>query len=430
MGGRASIILVLGFAIILGYISYSLNGYSTSAVSNMTSYVEANASHSLALAGINAGLSKLYQDTTWDGSMSQTLDDQTLPGTFATQLTDLGGFRKLLRSVSTYGSWATGVLHDTIEVTFNTRRLNSLSMYAWLTNNTGNVFWSNGDTVWGRAHSNGNVHIAGSPVFMDKATSSKHFDPPTPGKGANQAIFKNGYETGIAPVSMPSNLVELTAASLAGGRHYIHDVDVTLSPGTGGNNDGMATVKDRATGITDTINFSTPGFNGVILSVANVYVKGVVDGSISVVSLQNIWVTDDVVYERDPRYGASDDLLGLVAENDINIADNAPNHADCVIDACILARDGSMMAEDLSSLPVCGQLHTFGSIIQNTEQEVGLYKAGGGGKSTLTNGFSKDFRYDARLSDPGFRPPFFPGYYVKAYAISNWWESYRISTPY
>ena len=429
MGGRASIILVLGFAVILGYISFGLNSYSTSAVTNMTSYVEATASHSLALAGVNAGLSKLYQDTTWNGSMSQTLDDRTLPGSFATQLFDLGGYKKMLRSVSTYGTWSTGTIHDTIEVTFNTRRLNSLSMYAWMTNNTGNVFWSDGDTVWGRAHSNGNVHISGSPVFMDKATSSKHFDPPNVGKGTNQAIFKNGYETGVATVSMPSDLSDLINASISGGRRYLHDIDVTLDAGTAGNNDGVARVKDRTTGVTDTITFAAGGFNGVILGNANVYVQGVVDGSISVVALQNIWVTNDVTYERNPRFGTSDDLLGLIAEKDIDLSDNAPNHTNCEIQACILARDGSLKAENLSSLPVCGQLHTLGSIIQNTEQEVGLYTGKGSGSPTLTNGFAKDFRYDQRLSDPSYRPPFFPGFYVKAYAISNWWESYRISTP-
>jgi hypothetical protein len=430
MGGRASIVLVLGFAIILGYISISLNSYSTSAVTNMTSYVEGTASHSLALAGVNAGLSKLYQDTTWDGVMAQTLDDRNIPGSFTTSLHDLGGYRKMLRSVSTFGSWSTGMLHDTIEVTFNTRRLNSLSMYAWMTNNTGNVFWSDGDTVWGRAHSNGNVHISGSPVFMDKSTSSKHFDPPTVGKGTNMAIFKNGYETGVAPVAMPPDLSDLIAASLSGGRRYIHDIEVTVTAGTAANNDGVGMVKDLATGVIDTFNLSGGGFNGVILGLADVSVKGVVDGAISIVALQNIRVTDDIVYERNPRFGTSDDLLGLIAENDITISDNIPNHTNCEIHACILARDGSMVAEDLSSLPICGQLHTLGSIIQNTEQEVGLYKAKGSGKPELTNGFAKDFRYDARLSDPSFRPPFFPGFYVKAYAISNWWESYRVSSPW
>jgi hypothetical protein len=428
MTGRASIVLVLGFAVALGYISINLNRYSTSAVTNMSTYVEATASHSLALAGANAGLSKFYQDTTWGGSMSQTLDDKNIPGSFATEIVDLGGYRKMLRSVSTYGSWSTGTLHDTVEVYFNTRQLNSYTMYAWLTNNTGNVFWSDGDTVWGRAHSNGNVHISGSPVFVDKITSSKHFDPPTPGKGTNQAIFKNGYETGIAPVAMPSDLSDLIAAGLSGGRTYVHNIDIVLSAGTAANNDGQAVVKDLATGIYDTVNLAAAGFNGVIVGTGSISVKGVLDGALSIASLTSVKVTDDVVYERNPRYGTSDDLLGLIAEQDITVADNVPNHTSCEVQGCMFARTGSLKAENLSSLPVCGQMHTYGSIIQNTEQELGVYTAGGSGHPNLVHGFAKDFRYDARLLDNNFKPPHFPGYYVKAYAISNWWESYRVTT--
>ncbi|MEW6510638.1 MAG: hypothetical protein AB1428_06715 [Bacteroidota bacterium] len=428
MVGRANIIMVLGFAIVLAYVTMNLNRYSTSAVGNMSSYYEATAAHSLALAGANAGLAKIYQDTTWDGSMSETLDDPVMPGSFSTELIDLGGFRKMLRSVSSYSSSAAGVLHDTIDVYFNTRRKNSYTLYAWLTNNTGNVFWSDGDTVWGRAHSNGNVHISGSPVFMDKVTTSKRFDPPFVGKGTNQAIFKNGYETGIASVELPSDLSELVAASTSGGRRYTDDIDVTLLPGTLVNNDGIALVQDLSTGAIDTISLSGGSFNGVIVGNGKVSVAGVLDGSLSIASLQSVSVKNDITYERNPRYGTSDDLLGLIAETDIVIADNAANRSNCEVQGCLFARTGSLKAENLSSLPVCGTLNTFGSIIQNTEQEVGLYTAKGSGKPTLTNGFAKDFRYDLRLADNNVRPPYFPGYYVKAYAISNWWESYRISS--
>jgi len=47
----------------------------------------------------------------------------------------------------------------------------------------------------------------------------------------------------------------------------------------------------------------------------------------------------------------------------------------------------------------------------------------------LNSGFSKRYRFDTRLQDPSFRPPYFPGYYVKTYAITNWWESYRVPRP-
>jgi len=427
MGGKASIVLVLGFGLILGYISLNLNRYSTGAIGNMTSYYDATSSHHLALAGANAALAIFYQDTSWTGPLTQTLEHGSMLGGFTARVYAAGVNRKVLRSISSYPSSASGTLHDTIDVTFNTATQNSYTQYAWMTNNDGNVFWSEGDTVWGRAHSNGNVHISGSPVFMDKATTAKKFDPPVVGKGTNQAVFKNSYETGIPAVPMPGNLSTLVSASTSGGLRYASDIAITLSPGSAANNDGTAFIKNLSSGIIDTVTLTASGFNGVIVGNGMVSVEGTLDGKLTIASLQSIKVTNDVLYERNPRFGSSDDLLGIVAETDVIIADNTPNHSNSEIQACILARTGSLKAENLKSLPVCGQARTLGSVIQNTEQEVGLYTAKGSGKPTLTNGFSKDFRYDLRLLDSSYYPPYFPGYDVPAYSIANWWESYRIS---
>ena len=44
----------------------------------------------------------------------------------------------------------------------------------------------------------------------------------------------------------------------------------------------------------------------------------------------------------------------------------------------------------------------------------------------VTSGFRKSYKFDQRLEDPNYRPPYYPGYYVKTLAIANWWESYRL----
>jgi hypothetical protein len=427
MGGRAGLILVMGFSLVLGYISTNLSRYSTQALNNMTAYYDATSSHALAVAGANAALAKLYTDTSWTGPMNQSLAGGALPGSFRVTLVDVGGYQKRLRSTSTYAASDGSTLHDTVEVYFNTRAGSPFTQYAWFVDNTGNVFWQNQDTVWGRAHSNGNVHIAGSPVFIDKFTTAKKFDPPKPGTGTNQAIFKNGYETGVANIPYPTDLSGVVGASNSGGKHYTHDISVNLLPGTMVNNDGLATVVDMVTGTKDTVQLSDAGFNGVILSEGNVYVSGVLDGRLSVSSLKNINVTDDCTYERNPGLGASDDMLGLIAGINVVVNDNTANHTSCMIYGAVFTLTGSVEAENLNSLPICGDLTIYGCVIQKTEQEVGLYKAKGGGKSQLKAGFWKDFRYDNRLVDPTKAPPYFPGYYVQSYAIANWWESYRIS---
>ncbi len=428
MGGKASLLLVMGFSLVLGYISMNLNRYSTQAVSNMTSYYDATASHNLALAGANSGLSKIYQDTSWTGPMHQTLTTGALLGSVNVTVANMGGFRKRLRSVSTYAASTGETFHDTVEIFFNTKTGLPLTLYAWFTNNEGNVFWQNEDTVWGRAHSNGNVHISGSPVFVDKFTTAKKFDPPKPGVGANLAKFLNTYETGVADIPFPTDISTTIAAGLSsGGKHYTHDISVTLLAGSATNNDGKAAVVDLMTGARDTVQLGDAMFNGVILGDGNVYVSGTLDGRLSVTSRNNITVLDDLLYERNPRTTTSDDMLGLIATNNVVVADNTPNHSSCIVNGAIFTLNGSLMAENLGSIPVCGNLTIYGSVIQNQEQEVGLYSAKGGGKSKLTSGFWKDFRYDNRLMDSNNSPPYFPGATNRTYAITNWWESFRIS---
>jgi hypothetical protein len=422
MGGRAAIIVVISLSFILGYIGINMNRYATDAVGNMASYYDASASHNLALAGANVGLAKFYEDTTWFGTTSQTFDSPSMKGSFTARMVDLGSNKVMLRSVSTYRTWYAQDLHDTVEVYFNKNRLNSFSMYAWMTDFEGNVFWITGDTVWGRVHSNGNLHVSGSPVFMEKATTSKQFDPKA-GTGTNHAIYKKGYETGVASITFPTDLSELVAASTAGGKKYTTDIWVTLCPGTSATGDGYALVRATSGGpVIDTVRFGAMGFNGVIYGTGRVNVQGTLDGQCTIASATDVYVQNDIVYEQNPLAGSSDDLLGLVADHDVVVADNAANNSSCVIQAAIFSRSESFVAEHYNTRGLAGTLQVTGSIVQKERGAVGQFSG-----SNLTDGFYKRYRYDQRLEDPAFRPPYFPGYYVKTYAITNWWESYRIS---
>jgi hypothetical protein len=423
MGGRASLILVMGFAVILGYISYNLNQYATRSVGNMSTYVYSTNSHNLAVAGANVGLAKLYTDTSWTGPVTETVNGANMQGSFTVGMTDIGVNSARLRSISSCNTWGSGILHDTVDIMFDKNKENSFSMFAWMTNFEGNVFWITGDTVWGRVHSNGNLHIDGRPVFMEKATTSKGFDPKV-GTSQNKAIFKQGYETGIADITLPNDISAIINASTSGGKKYTGNIWVTLKPGTAADGDGVALIQASAGGpVIDSINLSDPSFNGVILGTGTVNVKGTLDGKLSIASQLDVNIIDDIRYEQNPQTTTSNDLLGLVADRDVVVANNVANNSDCMIDACIFARSGSFRAEDYNSRPVSGILGVYGSIVQDERGAVGQYSG-----STLKSGFSKRYRFDLRLNDPAYRPPYFPGYYVKTYAISSWWESYRIAS--
>jgi len=421
MGGKAGIILVIGFAFILGYMSLNLSTSATSTVQNMARYNQTTVSHNIAVAGANVGLAQLYADTSWRGPITQSAGG-AFPGDYTVKASNFAGDQLLVQSISRYQIPGYKTFRDTVEVYLGRNKKNSFTLYAWMTNFEGNVFWITSDTVWGRVHSNGNLHVNGQPVFMEKVTTAKGFDP-KPGKGGNDAIFKQGYETGVAAIDFPADLSEIVTAAAAGGRSYLlPDVWVTLSPGTAANNDGKAYVRASKAGpIIDSISLSDPLFNGVVLGSGNVHVEGTVDGKLTVTSLSQVTVENDVLYEKDPRYTSSDDVLGLVCENNVVVADNAANNSNCVIQASVFTRTGSFGAEHYNTRPVSGELHLLGSMVQEQRGAVGTFAG-----STIKSGFSKRYRYDTRLSDPNFRPPFYPGFYSKTLAIKNWWESYRI----
>jgi len=418
MGGKAALIQVLGFGFILSMVSMNLNTIATRAQGNMSQYAAATESHNLAVSGANVGLARFYQDTSWRGTVTQNLSG-ALKGTLTYTIANHPSGRPFLRSSSACNH-PDGVLRDTVEVFFNPGSNNSFTLFAWMTNFEGNVFWFTGDTVWGRVHSNGQLHMTGTPVFMDKATTSKGINPKW-GTNGNQAIFKQGYETGVAEIPFPTDLAPLFTAASSGGRSYAGNIDVTLGGGTGANNDGYAVVRQGSV-VVDSFSLNGGGFNGALVATGRVSVTGTVDGRLTIGSNTQIYVTDDIHYEN-RSVATSDDVLGLVSNVSVIIADNAANSTGCEVDASIFARSGSFTAEHYNSGSPRGQLKILGSIVQESRGAVGTFQ---NGQNTLKTGFSKYYRYDERLANPGFRPPFYPGFFTKTYTIASWWESVQI----
>ena len=61
----------------------------------------------------------------------------------------------------------------------------------------------------------------------------------------------------------------------------------------------------------------------------------------------DIYLDDDIVYKSDPNKNPnSTDMLGIVAENNVFVADNKANRSDINIDAAIFAQYGGFGAEN------------------------------------------------------------------------------------
>jgi hypothetical protein len=429
MFGKGAIILVLGFIILFGMISIQLNGLENNAIGNMSYYYNTTQSHNLASAGANIGVSRVYQDSSLRGVVtSQTFSSGPFTGGSITVRVDSIDIKTLkVTSISTYQVYAPTrkTYSDTIEVSFDKNPYQYFSMFSWLTNSENGVNWTSKDTVWGRVHSNSTLNISGSPVFMEKVSTTKAISP-KPGTGLSKGIYKKGYETGVASVDLPTNMDSINLAANSAGRKYTRQIWITLSPGSSAENDGKAYIRYTSAGtIVDSISLGDPSFNGVIYGTDSVCIKGTLDGKLTIGSNENIYIVDDVLYEKNALTNPScDDVLGIVANNNVIIPNLTPATTNLEIDGTIFTRTGSFTAESYTTrtLANSGKLTVIGGIIQNIRGPVGTVDSYG----NLATGYSKRYRYDNRLANPSFRPPFFPGYWRKTLAIKNWWENTRI----
>jgi hypothetical protein len=232
-------------------------------------------------------------------------------------------------------------------------------------------------------------------------------------------------ETGVAEIQFPDDLSIVFGAAASGGRQYAGNIEVRLYPGTSGNNDGYALVYSGGS-VIDSVSMYDASFNGVLASTGTIGVSGTLDGKLSIASATNIEVRDDILYS-DRSTTTSDDVLGLIAETDIVVADNVPNRTDCRVDASIFTREGSFRAENYNTGSPRGTLQVLGSIVQDERGTVGTFNTG---TNTLRTGYYKAYRYDLRLANAGFRPPYYPGFYTKSFAIASWWESIHVPKFY
>jgi hypothetical protein len=429
MFGKGAIILVLGMIILFGVMSIHLNKLENNAIGNMVYYYNTTQSHNLASAGANIGVSRVYQDSSLRGVItSQTFSSGSFAGGSVTVRVDsIDPLTLKVTSISTYQITAPSrkTYSDTIEVSFDKNPYQSFAMYGWLTNNENGVNWTTKDTVWGFVHSNSTLNISGSPVFWKKVTTTKSISP-KPGTGLSKGIYKDKYDIGVAPIVFPSNMDSINIAATAAGRKYTSQIWITLSPGTSADNDGKAYIRYTSTGaIVDSISLGDPSFNGVIYGTDSVCIKGTLDGRLTIGSNENIYIVDDVLYERKPEtYPSSNDVLGIVANVDVRIPNLTPATTNLEIDGTIFTRTGSFTAEGYNTrtLANSGKLTVLGGIIQNTRGPVGTVDSYG----NLATGYSKRYHWDDRLANPSFRPPFFPGFWRKTLAIKNWWENVRI----
>ncbi len=396
--GKSSIIIVLGFMVIVGLTAPNINRLASRTYDNFLTYNGRTHSHDIAVSGANVAANAIFITPTWRSSYNDVVFSG---GSYSVSATTYNINQVKIVSVGQFGK-----SRDTVIVILAP---SSFSKFAYFSTIEGGIYWITGDTVWGPFHTQAKMQISGSPVFYGKVTTRLGTNPKK-----SSAKFYGGYQMGVS-LTLPSNFgIVSTAASSGGYLAGTGDLWLKFS--------GDTVNWKTSAGASYTADLiSTLAPNGVICAQqGNVHVEGTLHGRVTVGALGssglaygNIYIDNDIRYSVDPRYGNSPDMLGLAADNNVIITDNAANNNNVIIQAAIICRTGGLSAEHYSTRGVAGAIELWGGVTQYQRGAVGTFSGG-----TVTSGFHKHYVYDQRLANSA--PPFYPA--TGNYESISWLE--------
>lgn len=405
--GRSSLIMVLGFNILFATMGFNISNVASDAYENYINYYNRSVARHIASSAANIAASQITFTPNWRTGYS---DVPFEGGKFSVTITDLSQGRIEVSVTATYNS----ITYPSVL----TLGLTKFSKFAYYSNIEGAIYWIRGDTVHGPFHTQQKINVSGNPVFFGKATSKNGIlkNPST-----SKPQFLGGYQSGI-DINLPADLSGIKASAQSGGKYFTNqDVYLRL------NIDGTATYRIGSwTAIpATTMPLSALAPNGVLMADnANLHLKGVLSGRLTIsatgssgAAKGNVWIDSSVTYKNNPLTNpTSTDMLGIVCDNDVVVADNANNNdptKGVTIHASILSRSGGLKAENYSTRPVSGTLSLLGGVQQYQRGPVGTF-----GSSGIASGFQKNYRYDDRLMIGS--PPLYPT--TGTYEVLSWYE--------
>lgn len=431
MGGKATILLVLGFSLIFMVFNYNFGGVSSRSVENSVDYYVKTVSYDIAVSGANMALNEIFLDPTWTAGY----DDLDYVGGEIDVSVNYNGSELTVTSTGEYENET-----STVEVIL---KGSTYAKYAWYAGNMSSKVFVTGDTVWGPLHTQSKLNIGGDPVFWGKVTALKGMNPSPKNlkkKGYNPEFY-GGYESGV-DVSMPVNYQYTSQKTAAidglalGGSSYFSGTDLWLTF----NADGTVTYRtgtgsDSSTysaPVTESLSTFAP--NDIIyVGYGNIYTSGTVNGQVTMVAGEasglghgNVYLVDDLVYRQDPMIWNSSkkifepnenctDMLGILSSNNVRVANTKANvnDKDIKLQAAIFAAQGGFEMED-KTIPPSGTLDLMGSAVAAKEEEIAIANSSG----TIEHGYARHVVFDERMLLS--TPPLFPS--TNQFEIVSWYE--------
>lgn len=403
MGGKASLIVVLGLSMVFGTIALNLNERGLESDANFVDHYCEHRAHDIAVSGANMAASRIYFDPLWTDGFSNV---DLFGGELDVTVTDLPQKRKSLEAVGTFFNHS-----STVRVILQPSSFAKFAFYVNLL--PGNLYFVTKDTLWGPFHTQQKINVAGSPVFYGKVTNKLGIKK---NPASSTPKFYGGYQSGV-DIPLPADVNPFRDAAMTGGKYWAN-TDVSLEFHNNGN--VTYTVKGKSP-VTMALTDLAP--NGTILvEKGDLRVKGTVKGKVTIGAIGssglghgNVYLDDDIVYSKNPLHEPSTDMLGIIAENNFIITDNVPNKSDINIHASLFSLKGGLGAENYQHIGPCGSINLVGGLIEHQDQATGVFNSSTG---KVTSGYQSRWRYDERLMVGS--PPYFPT--TGLYEILSWLE--------
>lgn len=399
--GRTSLMMVMGFSLMLMLMGYNLSYVSTEAYQNYMQYYNRTTSHNLAAGFANMGSQVIYRTP---NARPRWIERPLDGGTVSLWTDTLAQGRVRLTSTSNYQGYK-----DTVIIVWGQSKFSKFSYYSVI---EGAINWASKDTIYGPFHTQDKMTVNYNPVFWGKATNKLGM---TKNPSSSKPEFHAGYQTGI-DIPMPSDFNPLKNAALSGGK-YLKGKDVLISF----YGDGKMKIK-IGTNPDTVVNISTYAPNGALLiDSANVRIKGTFSGQLTL-AVQNggasnkgkVYFDSSIVYKTNPLTDpASTDLLGICSDDSLVITNNSNNASDISIQSALFSRLKGLGAEQYNNGVVRGRINLLGGVSQQQRAAVGTLSGG-----VVNSGYSKSYRYDERLMVQS--PPYYPT--TGSYEILSWYE--------
>ena len=456
MGGKAAILLVLGFSLIFLVLGRNFLSLTTRAVDNQVIYYNDSQAYNIAVSGANMAANQIFMDKNWltgytnlsigYGTVNVFVSNNSAgtsgktiichkPGTNAQKTMNIpnaalaghlnhGDYTGVCTGDPAYdASVATiiseGTFNGVTKTVIVDLRPSSFAKFGNYYASMVSAIPATGDVFDGPFHVQGNLKVYGSPQFNGKATASgvlqQYASSGTP-------IFNGGFQSGVSvPLQFDTTGMRANADKIFKGTSTKGiDVQIELI------NDQISysTRLQGSSTWSSTTNaaISTIAPNGKIyVDGGNVYIKGTLDGQLTISTTTNgksgygnIYQTDNKLQYKNP---IASSMLGLIAEQNIRIQSNSnTTNRDIITQASMFAMNGNI-GPDNNLATGQSTLHDWkilGGLIARDVRVTANYNSSG----NPINGLRFRHTYDTRFLTAV--PPGFPG--TASFEIVGWYE--------